>query len=132
MAISENVTIESWIAGSTFASTDLYKFVVADTDGHVVIPNTTSEVLPIGVLYGYTQTTSTDSEVVPVATFGVAKVRMAASTLAAGGLVGASTAGLGVAPTTKQFTAGVIKYGSSGSTGRIASVQLFKIGSKGA
>jgi len=53
---------------------------------------------------------------------------MAASTAAAGNWVAASTDGFGIAPTTDAYTAGVIKYGSSGGANRIASVQLFKIG----
>jgi hypothetical protein len=124
MAFSESVTLVSVTAGTTFASTDLYKFVVLD-GGTVVVPNTTGNVLPFGVLYGITATTSTDANAVPVAIDGIAKVRMAASTLAAGDHIGSSTAGLGIAPSTDGYVAGVIVSGSSGSANRIASVKLF-------
>ena len=123
MAYTESATVVSYVAASTFAETDLYKFVVHDGSG-VVLPNTTGNVLPVGVLYGRTSTTSTDVEPVPVAIAGVVKVNMAASTLAAGDFVASSTAGLGIAPTTDAYTMGRIVSGSSGGAGRIVSVQL--------
>jgi hypothetical protein len=123
MAYSESAQIVSMDSGSTFAATDLYKFVVATTAG-VVLPNTTGNVLPIGVLYGRTSTTSA-GQAVPVAIGGIAKVNMAASTLAAGDYVGSSTAGLGIAPSSDAYTAGQIVSGSSGGAGRKVSVKLF-------
>lgn len=123
MAYSESAQIVSMDSGSTFAATDLYKFVVNTTAG-VVLPNTTGNVLPIGVLYGRTSTTNS-GQAVPVAIGGVVKVNMAASTLAAGDFVGSSTAGLGIAPTTDAYTAGQIVAGSSGGAGRKVSVKLF-------
>lgn len=125
MSISENLELESVIAATTFAATDQFKWVVLDDEGHAILPNTTGNVLPYGILYGVTQTTSTEAESVPVAVGGVAKLRMAASTLSVGDYVGSSTAGLGIAPSTDAYTAGVIKYGSSGSANRIVSVKLF-------
>jgi hypothetical protein len=127
MAVSENATVGSRIAGSTFSTGDLYKGVVINSSGHVVVPDTTGNILAAGVLYGRTGTTSgAGSEVVPVATAGVVKVRMAASTLSAGDVIGFSTAGLGIAPTTDAYVFGEIVYGSSGTTGRVVSVQVIR------
>lgn len=124
MAISNQAQVVSVVAGATFSSADLYKFVVLNTSGHAVLPNTTGNVLPFGVLYGYTGTTSAaGSQAVPVAIGGIVKVQMAASTLAVGNYVGSSTAGLGIAPTTDAYTAGVIVKGSSGAAGRISSIK---------
>jgi len=131
MAYTETATIVSIVAGATFSSGDLYKFVVVDSSGNVVLPNTTGNVLPIGSLYGRTATTaSAGSQAVPVAISGVAKVQMSVSTLAAGDFVGAGDSGstnigFGIAPTTDAYTAGQIVSGSSGARGRIVSVNLF-------
>jgi len=124
MAFSESVKTVSLVAGATFSSSDLYKFVTV-SGGQAILPNTTGNVLPIGVLYGRTSTTSAGTQAVPVAISGIAKVQLAASTQAAGDFVGSSTAGLGIVPTTDAYTAGQIVSGSSGSAGRIASVNLF-------
>lgn len=133
MAISENVTIESWVAGTTFGSTQLYKFVVADAQGHVIdAAGGSTNTLPVGVLYGLTQTTTTEAEAVPVATWGVVKVQAAASTIAVGNVIACNTDGLAAAPTTDNIIAGIVKYGSSGSAGRILSVQLWKFGGSAA
>jgi hypothetical protein len=119
----------SFIAGATFSTGDLHKFVVLNANGEVVLPNTTGNVLPIGTLAGRTSTTSsTGSEAVPVEVEGRIKVRMAASTLAAGGYVGSSTAGLGIAPTSDAYTAGQIVQGSSGAVNRIHEVEFFRTG----
>jgi len=126
MAYSEDATIVSKVAGSTFAESDLYRFVVIDSSGHVVIPNTTGNVLPFGTLYGRTSTTSAaGTQTVPVAISGVAKVQMAASTLSVGDYVASSTDGYGQAPSTDAYTAGQIVSGSSGGAGRIVSAKLF-------
>ena len=79
MAYSESAVIVSRVAATTFSSTDLYKGVVLNGNGHVISPNTTGNVLVFGVLYGRTTTTSTGSQAVPVAISGVAKVQMAAA-----------------------------------------------------
>jgi len=126
MAVSESATVISMVAGATFSTADVYKWVVVTTSGEVVLPNTTGNVLPIGTLYGRTSTTSsTGSQAVPVAVGGVIKVQMASSTQAAGDFVGSSTAGLGITPTTDAYTAGQIVHGSSGGAGRIHSVLKF-------
>lgn len=123
MAYTESATIVSFVAGSTFAETDLYKGLVHDGSG-VVVPNTTGNILAIGTLYGRTSTTSTDTEPVPVAISGVVKLQMAGSTLAAGDFVSVSTDGFGIAPSTDGYVFGRIVSGSSGSTGRVHSVLI--------
>jgi len=123
MAVSESATVASYTAGSTFSTGDLYKGLVLNSSGHVVVPNTTGNVLGVGTLYGRTSTTSAaGDQSVPVGTDGDIKLQMAASTLSAGNFVGLSTAGLGIAPTTDAYTFGVIKYGSSGAAGRVHTV----------
>jgi microcystin-dependent protein len=129
MAISENAVIESWTAGTTFGSTSIYKFVVADAQGHVIdAAGGSTNTYPVGVLYGRTQTTTTEAEAVPVAVGGVVKVQAVASTIAVGNFVACTTAGYAGAPTTDNPIAGIVKYGSSGGTGRVLSVQLWKFG----
>jgi len=130
MAYSETATIVSRPSATTFSTGDRYKFFVNNslssqgTVGHVILPNTTGNTLPLGTLYGVTSTTNV-GQAVPVAIGGIVKVQMAASTLSAGSYVASSTAGLGIAPTTDSYVAGQIVSGSSGAAGRIVSVQLF-------
>ena len=69
-----------------------------------------------------------ETEAVPVATWGTVKVQAAASTLSVGNLVACSTDGYAAAPTTDAPAVGICKYGSSGSAGRILSVQLTGFG----
>jgi len=127
MAFSEDAQLQSFIAGTTFSSTSLYKFVVLDSSGHVVDPNTTGNVLALGTLYSYTNTTSgAGTEAVTVGIGGTVKVKMAASTIAAGGAVGPSTAGFGIAPSSDGYTFGYVKSGSSGAAGRIHSVVVVR------
>ncbi len=123
MAFSETYTVASRTSGTTFDTDDLYKWVVLNSDGAVVLPTSTGNVLPFGVLYGVTSTTSA-GEAVPVAIDGIAKVRLSASTLAAGDFIAASTSGYGVAPSTDSYTAGQIVSGSSGDI-RVVSAKLF-------
>ena len=131
MAWSEGGGIQSFTAGTTFSTSDLYLAMVVATsqDRTVLIPATTGNVYPIGTLYGRTSTTSAaGSEAVPVKTAGAVKVQMAASTLAAGQFIGFSTLGQGIAPTTDAYTVGPILSGSSGAAGRIVTVQWAGIG----
>lgn len=126
MAYTESATVVSKVAGATFSSADMFKWVIVNSSGFVTLPDSTGNVLPIGTLYGRTSTTSsTGSQSVPVAVGGVIKLHMAASTLSAGNFVGSSTAGLGILPTTDAYTAGQIMSGSSGGAGRIVSVLKF-------
>lgn len=130
MAYDVGAKIVSFPAGTTFSADDIGKAVVVDGNSQVVVPNTTGNILPQGVLYGRTSTTSA-GEAVPVALpQGVVKVRMAASTLAAGDFIAASTNGYWGAPTTDSYVAGKIVSGSSGGI-RMVSAELF-IGPLGA
>jgi hypothetical protein len=123
MAISDAKQI-SITAGTTFAEAALYSGVTLDSSGNAVLPNTTdTSGTIIGTLYGVTSTTNSNgSQAVPVGYGPIVKVQMAASTLAAGDLVGFSTAGLGIAPTTDAVAWGIIYSGSSGAAGRVVSV----------
>ena len=120
MAVSESQPTVSLVAATTFAKTDLYKFVELTTNAQVTIGATTSAHI-VGTLLS--QTGGAGSEIVTVGLLsGIGKVFMAGSTRDAGQTVAASSAGFGVAPTTNQSAYGIAVDGSSGSTGRIASV----------
>lgn len=124
MAFSESQTKVTLIAESTFASSDLYKFVEIGDAGRVSIGASTSAGAVYGTLLSQTYSTSTGAnEAVTIGTLtGIGKVRMAGSTLAAGDSISASSAGMGVAASTDGLILGRIIDGSSGSTGRIVSV----------
>ena len=120
MAFSNTQPKVSIVAATTFAATDLYKFVELTTDAQVTIGATTSAHI-VGTLLSMTATTAGGgAEVVTVGLLsGVGKVFMAGSTRDAGQTVAASSKGFGVAPTTNQSAYGYALEGSSGSTGRI-------------
>lgn len=126
MAYSESQPHVSLIAESTFASSDLYKFVEMSANGRVQIVASTGIGNVVGTLLSQTYSTSTGAnEAVTVGLLqGIGKVYMAGSTLAAGGAVSASSLGFGIAPTTNSQQLGIIVDGSSGSTGRIHSVMF--------
>jgi len=123
MAFSQDTSIISFVAGSTFSSTSLYKFVCIDSSGHVVDPNSTNTANAIGTLYGYTSTTSAAGvEAVPVAVDGLIKVQCAASTISLGQAIAASSAGLGAVPSTDHPGFGFVVSGSSGAAGHVVTV----------
>jgi hypothetical protein len=130
MAFEDSQTNVSVVAGATFASTDLHKFIALNSSGHAVIGPTTASGNILGTLKSVTATTvAAGSEPVTVGTLtGIGRVYMAASTDAAGNTVAASSNGLGIAPTTDQAALGVIVSGSSGAAGRIASVAFIAAG----
>ncbi len=115
----------SRIAGTTFASTDKYKGITVNSSGHAVVAATTDVAgTIIGTLYSHTASTAgAGVEGVSIGVGPIVKVNMAASTLAAGDLIGFSTAGFGIAPTTDAPNFGIIIDGSSGAAGRIVTVQ---------
>jgi hypothetical protein len=123
MAYSESQPTVSIVAATTFAATDLYKFVELTTDAQVTIGATTSGHI-VGTLLSVTGTTAGGGvETVTVGLLsGVGKVFMAGTTRDAGQTVAASSAGFGIAPTTDQAAYGISLSGSSGTTGRIHSV----------
>ena len=126
MAYSDNPMITSIIAGTTFATADLYKFIDLDAQGHAILMDTTGNNLAFGVLYGVTKTTSTEAEAVPVAYGGVVKVQALASTMSVGNWVAASSSGLATAPSTDGYVFGRVIEGTSGAAGRILTVAVIR------
>lgn len=125
MAYSESQPQVSLIAESTFAKTDLYKFVQMSTaNGRVSVVATTAPTAVVGTLLSETYSTSTGAnEVVTVGKLeGIGKVYMAGSTLGVGSAVACSSKGFGIAPTTNSARIGYIVEGTSGTTGHIAAV----------
>lgn len=114
----------SAVAGATFSASDLYKGLIVDSSGHVIIPDSSGvEATFIGTLNSFTATTSgAGVEAVTVQWGPVFKLRMAASTLAAGDPVSISTGGLGTASATDTSQVGVILSGSSGAVNRVVTV----------
>ena len=111
-------------AGTTFAASDLHKFIAINSSGHAVIGPSTASGNIAGTLQSVTGTTvGAGVEVVTIgALVGIGMVRMSSSTAAAGNTVAASSLGLGTAPTTDQAALGVIVAGSSGALNRVVSV----------
>jgi len=124
MAYSENQPTVSLIAESTFAKTDLYKFVELTTANRVQVPASTAIPRLVGTLLSQTYSTSTGAnEAVTIGLLqGIGKVFMAGSTLAAGDSITCSTLGYGISSSTNRVKLGIIVDGSSGTTGRIHSV----------
>ncbi len=130
MAGSQNQSQIPVTAGTTFAKTDLHKFIALNSTGHAVIGPTTASGNILGTLASVTGTTAgAGVEVVSVALLqGEGLVRMSSSTSHQGNLVAASSLGLGTAPTTDQAALGVITVGSSGALNRIATVAWIAAG----
>ena len=125
MAYSVSQPTVSLIAETTFAKTDLYKFVELNSAGRVKIVASTGIGALVGTLLSETYSTSTGAnEIVTVGLLqGIGQVYMAGSTAHVGNTVSASSLGFGIAPTTNSQQLGIIVDGSgSSSTGRIYSV----------
>lgn len=126
MAYAVEQTKLSLIAETTFAKTDLYKFVqISTANGRVSIVATTAPTAIVGTLLSQTYSTSTGAnETVTVGSIvdGIGKVYMAGSTNHVGSPVACSSLGFGIAPTTNSVRLGYIVEGTSGTTGTIASV----------
>ena len=129
MAYSKGQTNIDIVASTTFGTADLHKFVGLTTNGHVVIGATTAAGI-LATLTSVTATTSgAGSDIVTIALLsGVGKVSLATSTEHSGSLIAASSAGLGIAPSTSKTALGTLVDTSSG-TARIGSV-LFHTGSE--
>lgn len=107
-------------------STQQFRFVSLNASGQAVNPATTAMTVPFGVLQNKPNASGAAAQVM---ISGVSKLQMAASTLAAGDFVGASTAGQGFGGSTNGFyKAGIIMSGSSGAAGRIVTVLLHPFG----
>ena len=128
MAYSESQPKVSLIAESTFAKTDLYKFVrLSSSVGKVTVTGSSNAAGVIGTLLSETYTTSTGAnEAVTVGLLsGIGKVFLAGGTMQAGAAISASSLGYGVLATSDGTQIGIIvtmSSGGSSSTGRIASV----------
>lgn len=127
MAFTEAQPTVTLVAETTFAATDLYKFVqISTATARVSIVESTGPNNVVGTLLSQTYSTSTgaDESVTVGLLSGIGKVYMAASTLAAGAPIGCSTNGFGVLATATTDTRhlGFSVSGSSGTTGRIHSV----------
>ena len=125
MAYAESQPTVSLIAETTFAKTDLHKFVEVAATGRVKIVASTGIGNMVGTLLSETYSTSTGAnETVTVGLLqGVGKVYMAGSTAHVGNVISCSSLGFGIAPTTNSQQLGIVIAGSgSSSTGRILSV----------
>src|SRR3990167_10372859 len=129
MAFSEGPVIVSRIAGSTFSTGQLYRGVVLNGSGEVIVPGSTNVPNPFGVLYSVTETTAGSGvEALSIAVGGIVKLEMAGSTEAVGSVVGFSSIGLGIlGGTTDTATFGQVVSGTSGTTGRIFSVHVDRL-----
>ena len=129
MAYAKNQPTVDIVASTTFANTDLHKFVGLTTDGHVVIGATTAAGILATLLSVTATTAGAGSEIVTIGLLhGIGKVSLATSTEHSGSLIAASSAGLGIAPSTSKTALGTLVDTSSG-TARIGSV-LFHTGSE--
>ena len=125
MAVQESQPTVSLIAETTFAKTDIGKFLsISTANGRVSVVASTGVTHVVGVLLSDTYSTSTGAnEAVTVGLLqGVGPVYMAGSTIAAGGPVAPSSLGFGTAPSTNITAIGYVIDGSSGTTGRLHSV----------
>lgn len=114
------------------ASTDLsgaqFHFVGVDADGKAelaILSTGTGDVL------GILQNKPIEGQAASIMIDGVSKISAVGSTLAAGDLLGNSTAGQANVVAAGDMIRGTVLFGSSGATGRILTVVLQDIGSSG-
>ena len=137
MAFSEGPIISSFISETTLTTAYLYKLAYLSSDGYVNVPTTAWATTgpiqaPIGVCYGITQTTSTQSEAIPIAIGGIVKLRFTSdSTNVPGQFVCASSGGLGTSPSTANFIIGTLIALTTGGTRNVGSVQWAPVPFKG-
>lgn len=110
-------------AGADLSSSQ-YLFVTADTSGNAVLPGSTEGVSILGVL----QNKPTSGQAASVMIDGVSKVRAISSTVAAGDIIAASSAGYAVATVTGDNAVGHILAGTSGGLDRVLTVHITPIG----
>jgi len=130
MAFSEGPIISSFISETTLTTAYLYKLAYLSSDGYVLVPTsltgfTTGRAqAPIGVCYGVTQTTSTQSEAIPIAIGGIVKLKFSSdSTMVPGDVVCASSAGFGTSASTQNFVIGTLIAFTTGGERHVGSVQ---------
>ena len=114
------------------ASTDLsaaqFHWVGVDADGKAelaILSTGTGDVL------GILQNKPIEGQASSIMIDGVSKISAVGSTLAAGDLVGNSTAGQANVVAAGDMIRGQVLFGSSGGTGRILTVVIQEIGSSG-
>lgn len=127
MAVSQGMFVSSFpvatnatTARTLDKSTNQYKAVALTTNGEATINFTTNVQTVVGIL----QNSPTTSQVAAVCVSGVTQFRMAANTVDVGEAVGASSIGLGIAPTSDNWKIGTVVYGSSGGAGRLVTINL--------
>lgn len=138
MAVSELTQITSFISETTLTTAYLYKLAYLTSDGYVLVPasgagwTTGPKQAPIGVCYGVTKTTSTQSEAIPVAVGGIVKIKFSSdSTNVPGQFVCASSAGLATSPSTANFIIGRLIALTTGAARNVGSVLWSPVAFKG-
>lgn len=108
------------------ASTDMtglqYRFVTIGTDGRAALPAVGDPV------FGVLQNKPLEDQAASVMIDGISKVVAAGSTVSAGQIVSASSVGLAITQPTGGYAVGRVVSGSSGSTGRVLTVEITAIG----
>lgn len=129
MAFENLMGMNAWTAD---ASTGMrrYRFIKMNTDGTVGYPSSTAGVAVDGVIRGEGTTGSTASgQAVAVYPMGsIALVEAAASTMAVGDLVQASSVGQAEPLTAGAYAVGRVIAGSSGAANRVLSIRIENIG----
>ena len=127
MAVSDTKII-SLQSGATFAETDLYRAVGVSATGGAVLysaaAGATGGAGVVGTLYGVTSTTNA-GQAVEIGVGPVVKAFLAGSTSHAGNIMTWSSDDAHLVAATTNEPYGIILIGTSGSTGRIASVKVF-------
>lgn len=108
-------------AGST--SLEQFTFVGMNTSGQVVVATNGAPI--VGVLQNKPTLVG---QAASVMTDGISKVKAHGSTVSVGDLVTASSAGYVAAAAAGEYVVGRVVSGSSGSTGRVLSVDIQPIG----
>jgi len=126
MAVSDSKLI-SLQSGTTFAEADLYKAIGVSATGGAVLysdaAGATGGSGVIGTLYGIGSTDA--GTAVEIGVGPIVKAFVAGSTSHAGNIMTFATADAHLVARTTNEPYGIIVDGSSGSTGRIASVKVF-------
>lgn len=111
------------IPASADLSASQYCFVTIDSAGEAALP-VSSTVPPFGVLQNKP---TVQGQAASVMINGLSKVVAAGSTVSVGDLISASSLGRAIAAS--GFVAGRVVSGSSGSTGRVLTVNIEQLGS---
>ena len=120
------------LAGSAAVTMDAttglaqYRFVVAGASG-AAYPTTGAPVAGVLVSSGTTASTAS-GQYCAVQTMGIAKVEAAGTTMSAGDPVVTDSSGRAAVAGAGDYRIGTVIDGSSGSTGRVLSVQLQAVG----